>query len=106
MKGRRLGFVDAQLNDRDVRVRKYMAKHRPGAMIQSPLQVHPHRHWRQQLLNSLRKLWMARRRILDLIKLARESAEIVNGARILVGCDSSLGNVPMGRDAENGRVIH
>src|SRR6185436_8861962 len=100
MKGRRLGFVDAQLNDRDVGVRKYMAKHRPGAMIQSPLQVHPHRHGRQQLLNPLRELWMARSRILNFIKLAGESAEIVNGARILVGCNSSLRNVPLGRDAE------
>ena len=44
----------------------------------------------------------SRRRVLLLVQLGREPAEVVDGAGVLVAGDEGAWNVPVGGDAEDG----
>src|SRR5437660_1121873 len=95
MKLRRLRFIDAQLNDGNVGVRKYVAEHRPCAVIESPLMVSV---CSQQRLQTRGELQIASRRILHFIQLARKTAEVVDRARMLHRSDERQGQIPMRRN--------
>ena len=97
-----LGFVDAQLHDRDVGLRKGMHEYGPGSVVQPPALVQLDRCRIQQLGDALRQLGRARRRVLDAIQLARKAAEIMNRSRALHGRHGHLRHVPMRRYAQDG----
>src|SRR5438132_1026009 len=52
MKLRRLGFINAELHNSRVSIRKNVAKYRPGAVIQTPTVIEFHRQWPEQFSNS------------------------------------------------------
>src|SRR6185369_13387159 len=56
VEARGLRFVDAELYDGDIRLRKDVAEHRPGPVIQSPPCVQSRDDWRKQISHATRKL--------------------------------------------------
>src|SRR5205823_2602081 len=101
MKFRRLGLVDRELDDWNVRLGKDMAQHRPGAVVESPGRVAADGERREELRDALGERRISRRRILDLEERAWESAEIVYCSRALHRGRGDLRDVPMRGDRED-----
>lgn len=70
-------------------------------MVEPPALVERHRRRRQQFPNALRQLRVARRRVLNAVKFAREPSEIVNRFRRRGNRDAGLRHKPMRRNRED-----
>ena len=101
VEGRRLGFVNAELDDRNISSRVHVAQHGPRAMVEAPPFVQPYGQWRKELLNTNGKVRVARCWILHLIQFSRKPAEIVDCPRRRVDCYGGVLNVPVRRHAED-----
>src|SRR4051794_41029113 len=97
MKARRLRLVDAQLDDRNVGRRIDVAEYRPGAVIEPPVLVERYGEWGEKVCHTTSQLRTSRRRILHLIQLSGEAAEVVNRARAGRRGHGGFGNVPVRR---------
>src|SRR5579884_1384987 len=98
----RLPLVDAQLYHRNIGLRKCVAEHRPGSMIETPrlIELHPQR--RKHFRDATSKIGVAGRRIPDLIEFSRKSSEIVNCPRCSAYRNARLWYKPMSGDRQNG----
>ena len=72
-------------------------------MVQTPLPVHSHGSWRQQLCNPFGQFRLAWRRIFNLIELGWKPPKVMDGSRRRHGGDKSAGDIPVGRYREHGR---
>ena len=96
-------LVYAQLNGGHIGRGEDVAEHRPGAVIQPPAAIEADfGGGREQLADSPGEFGRAGRWVLHLVQLAREAAEVVDGARRLLRRDKAAGQVPVRRDAEDG----
>jgi hypothetical protein len=95
VEGRRLGFVNAELNYGNVCLRVHVAQHRPRPVIQSPAFIKSHWQRGEQFLEPKGKLRVAGRRILHLIQFPREPAEIVDCPWSGAHRHGSIFDVPM-----------
>ena len=68
MKCRRLGFVNAQLHDRNIGFREDVTKYGPGSVVETPSLVAVNRDWRKQSPYAIGKLRLTGRRVVDLIE--------------------------------------
>jgi len=75
---RGLGFIDAELNDRDVGVWVDVPQNGPRAVVEAPTVIATHRHRRKQFFDTRSKVEIAGRGILHVIQLARKAAEVVD----------------------------
>src|SRR5256885_6154871 len=76
----RLGFINAQLDNRDISSGIEMEQNRPSTVIEAPPIVAAHWHRREQFLDANGEVRVAGRGILHLIQLARKAAEVVDGS--------------------------
>ena len=95
-------LVDAELDHGNVRLRVEVHEERPGAVIEAPARVHLHRSGAEEIDHARRELRRAGRRVLHLVEGARETAEVVDRPRPLLGGNARAGYVPVGGDAEDG----
>src|SRR5579883_848905 len=104
MKLRRFGYVQAELHDRDVRVRIQMPQHGPRRMIQTPALVERHRrNVGEDVAHAPRELRASRRRILYAIQFGRKASEIVDRPRLLGRRHRRTFGFPVRGDCEDRR---
>ncbi len=101
-----MGFVNAQLNDRNVGIWIHVPEHRPGSMIEPPGAVKLHRERLQHFLNSTSKFRIARGWILHLVEFSRKAPEIMNGSRRRADGDASSRYKPMRGNCQNRSWSH
>jgi len=101
MEAGRLRLIEAQLHHRHVRLRVEVAEHGPGSVVQAPLTIGGHGQWREQLLHTGGQRRIARGGVAHREQLAREAAEVVNGARRIHGRHGATFDVPVSRDREH-----
>jgi hypothetical protein len=94
-------LIDAQLHDRNLGVRKHMAQHRPGAVVEPPGLIGEDVQRREQLLHACGQGRISGRGITHLKQLARKAAEIMNGARRRHRRHGGGRHIPVGRDREH-----
>ena len=76
------GGIDRQLHHRDVRGRKSVHQHGPGAVVESPaVAVLPDPGGMGEVRNLLRELRVTWRRVLNTEQLVRKAEEIVDRPR-------------------------
>jgi hypothetical protein len=94
-----LRLVYAELHDGNVSVGEDVAENRPSAVVESPTLVQADLGGREQIAYARRERGVSGRGILHLVKLAREAAEVVYGARG-IGCGRErAGQIPVCGDA-------
>ena len=79
--------VEAQLEDRDVRVGIHMVEYRPGRVVQAPFLVAGRGLESKVFPRQPRVFWRSGTRITHLVQLARKAVEIVYGARFAHAAD-------------------
>ena len=97
----RLRLVDGELDDGDVGLGEGVAEDGPGPVVEPPVEVEAHAQRGQEALDTAGQIGIPRGRILHRVELAREAAEVVDGARTGHGRDPRPGQVPVGGDAHD-----
>ena len=97
----RLGLVDAELDDGNIRRGIDVFQYGPCAVIEPPRVVELHVEWHQQFLHSARQHRIAGRRVLHLKKFLRKAAEVVNRPGRRRDSDDGLGDVPVRGDRKD-----
>jgi len=97
-----LRFIDTELDHRNIGIRKDMAGHGSGSMIESPLLVKADGDRGEEGLNPACKDRITGRWILDLVERGWKSSKIMDCPWNRHHRNGRAGNIPMGRDHQDG----
>ena len=93
--------VDTQLDNRDISGGIQMVKHRPGAVVDSPVIAKRNRVAADQIDNSAGKVGVTGSGILHVIEGLRKTTEIMDRLGMFVAGDEGSGHKPVRRNRKN-----